>query len=160
MLEGLLTTILTPILLPRFAYYCFSTVLLHRAFVPLKDGEAQSGPLPGIIWCHLCVLKPRIDAEEIWRNEADVGCGWGGNNAETSEKPWRITWEPAVHPIALTAPGINKKELTSGIKLSIHWVCMWFCLVMPWLKICTWLRPWPEKSFWAFPPQLRMWTCK
>ncbi|CAM6033020.1 unnamed protein product, partial [Sphagnum compactum] len=29
---------------------------------------------------------------------------------------------PAVHPIALTAPGINKKELTSGIKLSVHWV--------------------------------------
>ncbi|CAK9209342.1 unnamed protein product, partial [Sphagnum troendelagicum] len=39
----------------------------------------------------------------------------------TFEKSWRTTLGPAVHPIALTAPGIDKRELTSRIKLSVHW---------------------------------------
>ncbi len=98
--------------------------------------------------------KSENDVEDNWKTEADLGCetGWFWKTAATLASFWTVTSSQQFIQLHHNLES-TKKELASGIKSSVHWVCIRCFLVIPCLKLCNWLMPWPENSFWAFPPQ-------
>ncbi|CAK9867312.1 unnamed protein product, partial [Sphagnum jensenii] len=95
---------------------CVALVQVHKGIA--RSYYPQSSHMQLILNCSLI---PFSFSRSLSLDSTRASCSKRVRNVEAFEKSWRTTLGPAVHPIALTAPGIDKRELTSRIKLSVHW---------------------------------------